>query len=305
MSKKMSFAIVAATCAGILASATVASALSITQTTDGTALGVALGGSGLTINSVDITNGNEWKQFGTYTGFISGPVTIGNGIVLSTGKVKETTYEFKSGVDGTDTTPSTDTGASGTAAFDNYGDAGHIVNFSDSYDVAALTVNFTLTAASQVGFDFIFGSVEFPEYTSEYTDAFLAFLDGTAVVNQIVFDASGNAVQVGSTFASALTTLDQNTAFAAPHGLLKLETYTQDKLSPGPHWISFQIGDVNDRRLDSAVFISNFRAGDGPGGTNNPPTVPEPSSLLLLGSALVALAAWRRKATGKIKGCER
>jgi hypothetical protein len=298
MSNKMSFAIVAAACAGVLASATFASALTITQTTDGTVLGAALGGGGgLTIDSVDITNGNEWKQFGTYTGFTSAPVTIGNGIVLSTGKVVQTTAAFNNGEQGTDTTPNTDTGANGTPAFDNYG-SGHIDNFIGSIDVAALTVDFTLAAASQVGFDFIFGSVEFPRYTSEYTDAFLAFLDGTAVGNQIVFDASGNAVQVGNTFASALRSDDTNTAFAAPHGLLKLEIYTQGVLSAGSHWISFQIGDVNDRRLDSAVFISNFRG-------TTPPTVPEPSSLLLLGSGLVALATWHRKVTVKIRGCER
>lgn len=298
MSKKMAFAMVAAACAGILASATFASALTITRTTDGTALGAALGGGGgLTITDVMRTNGTA-KQFGTYTGFTSGPVTIGDGVVLSTGKVVQTTAVFNNGVQGTDTTPNTDTGANGTAAFDAYG-SGHIVNFNSSYDVAALTVEFTLTAASQVGFDFIFGSVEFPQYTSEYTDAFLAFLDGTTVGNQIVFDASGNAVQVGSTFASALTTTDANTVFGYPHGLVKLETYTQGVLLEGKHSISFQIGDVNDRRLDSAVFISNFRAGEGPGGTN-PPTVPEPSSLLLLGSSLVALAAWHRKVTIKI-----
>ena len=294
MSKKMSFAIVAAACVGILASATVASALSITQTTNGTVLGAALGGGGLTIDSVIITNGAP-KQFGTYTGFTSGLVTMGDGIVLSTGKVVQTTAASNNGVLGTATTPSTDTGADGTAAFNAYG-PGHIANFTESNDVAALNVNFTLGAASQVGFDFIFGSVEFPEYTSNYTDAFLAFLDGTDVGNQIVFDASSNAVQVGSTFASALTTADTNTAFAAPHGLLKLETYTQGMLSVGSHSISFQIGDVNDRRLDSAVFISNFRAGEGPGGTY-PPSVPEPSSLLLLSASLVALAVWRRTVT--------
>jgi hypothetical protein len=296
MSKKMSFAIVAAACAGILASATVASALSITQTTAGTALRDALGGGGLTINSVTITNGHE-KQFGIYREFTSAPVTIGDGVVLSTGKVVQTTAAFNNGVQGTATTPNTDTGANGTAEFDAYGTA-HIANFNHSNDVAALTVNFTLTAASQVGFDFIFGSVEFPQYTSNFTDAFLAFLDGTDVGNQIVFDASGHAVQVGNTFASALRTDDTNTAFAGFHGLVKLETYTQGVLSAGNHWISFQIGDVNDRRLDSAVFISNFRAGDGPGGTN-PPTVPEPSSLLLLGASLMALAAWRRKVTAE------
>ncbi len=271
-----------------MASATFASALSITQTIDGAVLGAALGGGGgLTIDSVAITNGYA-KQFGTYTGFTSGPVTIDDGIVLSTGKVVQTTATFNNAVQGTATTPNTDTGANGTAAFDAYG-PGHIANFTNSNDVAALTVTFSLSVASQVGFDFIFGSVEFPQYTSNFTDAFLAFFDGTAVGNQIVFDTSGNAVQVGSTFAGALTTADTNTAFAYPHGLLKLETYTQGELSVGSHSISFQIGDVNDRRLDSAVFISNFRAGDGPGGTITP------LSLSRLPCSFSALASWHSR----------
>lgn len=274
-----------------LVSATGASALSITQTTNTLALGNALGGSGLVINSVVLTNGFA-SQFGTYTGFTSAPVTIGDGVVLSTGQVVQTTAAFNNGVQGVFTTPSTDTAQPGTAAFNAYG-PGHITNFSQSFDVASLQVNFTLSVPSQVGFSFIFGSVEYPQYTANYTDAFLAFLDGTGTANQIVFDASNNAVQVGSSFAGALTTADTNTAFANPHGLLQLQTFTQNQLSAGAHTITFQIGDVNDHILDSAVFISNFHAGTGAGGTT--PTVPEISSVLLLGAGLAGLGMLRRQ----------
>lgn len=288
MRKNLSLGMVAAACVGVLATAPYASALTVTQTTNGTTLGTALGGGGLTINSVTTSNGAA-SQFGTYTGFTSAPVTIGDGVVLSTGQVVQTTAAFKSA----GSSPSTDTGASGTAAFDAYG-PGHITNFQSSHDVAALDVNFTLAAPSQVGFDFIFGSVEYPVFTSSFTDAFVAFLDGTGVSNQIVFDASNNAVQVGGTFASALTTADTNTAFAGVHGLVKLQTFTVGALSAGAHTISFQVGDVNDHILDSAVFISNFHAGQGSGGTK-PPSVPEPSTVLLLSSGLVGLVAWKRK----------
>jgi hypothetical protein len=60
------------------------------------------------------------------------------------------------------------------------------------------------------------------ENTLFYTNAFRAFLDSTDSSSQIVFDASNNAVQVGSTFAYALTMADTNTAFSNPHGLLNL-----------------------------------------------------------------------------------
>jgi hypothetical protein len=206
---------------------------------------------------------------------------------MSSGLATQTTAAFHS----SGGTPSTDTGQPGTAEFNAYG-PGHITNFSSSNDVAALQVNFTLASPSQVGFQFVFGSVEFPVYTNSFTDAFLAFLDGTAASNQIVFDKSGNPVQVGTTFANALTTADTNTAFANPHGLLALQTFTENKLAAGPHSILFEVGDVNDHILDSAVFISDFHAGEGGGGTG--PIVPVPNTMLLLGSGLMGLTAYVR-----------
>jgi hypothetical protein len=266
--------------------ATPASALIITQTTSDAALSAALGGGGgLTITSSTVVNGAA-QQFGTYTGFSSPPVTLGNGVVLSSGKAGDTTaasHNYYS-------SPSTNTGASGTAEFNAYG-LGHIANFNNSNDVAALQVTFTLASASQVGFSFVFGSVEYPVYVGNYTDAFLAFLDGTGISNQIVFDATNQAVQVGSSFASALTTADTNSAFFNPHGLVKLQTFTVGELAAGTHTITFEVGDVNDHELDSAAFITNLHAGSGQGGTS---PVPEPSSLSLFGIGLAGLLASRR-----------
>jgi hypothetical protein len=272
--------------------ATSASAMVVTQTTDGTLLGNALGGGGLTIDSVSIANGAD-AQFGTYTGFTSAPVTITDGVVLSSGQVVQVTPAFNNGQQGSGTTPSTNTGENGTAEFDAYG-PGHISNFTSSNDVAALSVAFTLSAPSQVGFDFIFGSVEFPQFTSNFTDAFVAFLDGTLPADQIIFDASNNAVQVGSSFASALTTADTNSAFADPHGLMKLQTFT-NVLAAGAHTITFEVGDVNDHILDSAAFISNFHAGEGTTGTGTG-NVPEPASMGLVSLGVAGfLWASRRK----------
>jgi len=294
MSKIFIGTVFGASCGAIFASVLSASALTITQTTTPADLTTALSGGGLAITSVTVNNGAS-SQFGTYTGFTSPPVTIGNGVVLSTGQVIQTTAAFHS----SSGSPDTNTGQPGTAEFNAYG-PGHITGFNNSNDVASLTVNFTLSAPSQVGFDFIFGSVEFPVFTNSFTDAFLAFLDGTATANQISFDASNNAVQVGSSFAGQLTTADTNTAFSDPHGLLKLQTFTANQLSAGAHSIIFEVGDVNDHALDSAVFISNLHAGAGTGGTGPVTpigTVPEPATLLLFGSGLTGLIWWRVRHT--------
>jgi PEP-CTERM motif len=275
-------------CAFVLATAASASTMTVTQTTDGPTLAAALGGGvGMTIDSASITNGDD-AQFGIFSNFTSPPVTIGDGVVMSTGFAENTTADSHSVLN----LPSNNMGVGGTAEFDAYG-PGHITNFNSSNDVAALMVNFTLSAPSQVGFDFIFGSVEYPVFVGSFTDSFLAFLDGTAVSNQIVFDGAGQAVQVGNTFSSELTTADTNSAFSDPHGLVTLQTFT-NTLSAGSHSIVFEVGDVNDHILDSAVFLSNLRAGTGPIGTSNSTSavsdeVPEPGTLTMFGVGIACL----------------
>jgi hypothetical protein len=287
LNNKVKFALMAAIFA--LDVTNMASALTITQTTTSATLATALGGGGgLTITSATVMNGAT-GQFGTYTGFTSPPVSIGNGVVMSTGLVTQSTAAFAS----PGSSPSSDMGWAGTSEFDAYG-PGHITNFVKSYDAASLQVSFTLAAASQVGFSFIFGSVEYPVYVNSYSDAFLAFLDGTATANQIVFDTSNNAVQVGTTFAGSLTTGDTNTSFTKPHGLLALTTFTTGALTAGAHTLTFEIADVNDHVLDSGVFITNLHAGTGGGGTN--PSVPDVGTTAsLLGLAMLGMAGLRRK----------
>jgi len=160
-----------------------------------------------------------------------------------------------------------DSGA--TPEFDEYGfTSGNIENFGGSYDVSAILVEFTLEEDSQVKFDFLFGSVEYPYWTSQFTDAFLVFLDGTAPSDQVTYDNAGSAVQVGSSFAGLETTEDQNSAFSNPHGILHHLTTTTPELSKGKHVLIFEVGDVNDHILDSAVFIANLRTGSGSTGTD-------------------------------------
>jgi len=264
----------------VAGSASFASAMTVLQTTNPTALGAVLdGGAGITINSVTINNGAS-GQFGTYTGFSSLPITLGDGIVMSTGLATQTTASYHS----TGNAPASNTGVGSTPEFTNYA-SGRVANFNSGNDVASLTVHFTLASAGNVKFDWGFGSVEYPQWTSSFTDAFFAFLDGTSTANQIVYDASHNPVQVGSSFASSLITNETNTAFSNPHGFMGLTT-TTGSLAAGEHSLTFEIGDVNDHDLDSAVFISALQAlqpGEGGGGGDTPLTeelssIPEPST---------------------------
>ncbi len=249
--------------------------IATTPTEDPSVLTAALHASGLTITSASIRNGVA-GQFGTYTQFSTLPVTIRDGVVLSSGNVAsigplsealDPLYEPSSPPMAVNS-PMSMTGDGGTPEFNAYGDrSNNIHNFEASYDVAALEVQFTLAAPSRIQFDFIFGSVEFPYWTNQFTDAFLVFLDGTQPETQIAFDTNNKPVQVGRSFANLTMTGDANTALAAPHGLIHHLTTTSPVLAAGPHTIIFEVGDVNDQALDSAVFIANFRTGDGVPGT--------------------------------------
>jgi hypothetical protein len=244
-------------------------------TMDPTALGAALNASGLTITSVSIRNG-QTGQFGTYSHFTALPVTIRDGVVLSSGNVTsigplvevlDPAYDPWSPPGAVNSWMDIEHDGN-TSEFDDYGLVpGHIENFQGSFDVAALDVRFTLSQPSQIQFDFVFGSVEFPKYTSSFTDAFVVFLDGTTPDDQIAFDLGDAAVQVGESFSARTTTADTNTAFAAPHGLINHLTTTSAVLPAGSHRLIFEVGDVNDHALDSAVFIANLRAGAGTIGT--------------------------------------
>ena len=301
-----------------LGSIPVRGAIITTPTMDSGALENALDAHGLNVESISISNGVA-GQFGTYSNFNLPPVTIRNGIVLSTGNVANL-GPFAKPPGYSDPTSNSDpnvsapppqvnnpmdpNGLGGTPEFDAYGLSSitpgttRIENFVDSHDVAVLRIDFTLDNPSPVKFDFIFGSVEYPYWTSQFTDAFLVFLDGKTPADQITFDAAGNPVQVGNSFAGLETTGDLNTAFSSPHALIHHLTTTTAMLSDGLHTLWFEIGDVNDQVLDSAVFIANFRAEEGQEGTE--PTdddlfVPEPASLSIMAIGSLLMLRRRRR----------
>jgi MYXO-CTERM domain-containing protein len=266
-----------------LASAGGANALVVTQDTNGTDLLNALVPNQAEFGSISASyTAGAAAQVGTYTGFTSLPVTLGNGIVLSTGNAFDTKGPASAG-----SLPSTDEGGGSTAEINAYA-PGHITNWNASFDAARLTVNFSLATPSAVAFSFVFGSIEYPIYVNDFTDAAYVFLDGA----QITFDGNGNPVQVGTSFAGSLTTADTNTSFANPHGLIGPLTTTSGLLAAGAHSILFEVADTNDHILDSGLFVSNFHTTEptGPGPcTVNCTVVPEPASLAALAPGLLAL----------------
>ena len=106
----------------------------VTPTTNPADLQSALNATGLTITSVSIVNGTD-GQFGTYTNFTTPPVTIGNGVILSSGNVAFVGPPADPILDYPQ--PYYDMATSGTAEFNAYG-PGRIENFGSSNDVAAL-----------------------------------------------------------------------------------------------------------------------------------------------------------------------
>ena len=235
----------------------------VTQTTDEAALADALNADGLTINSVTVVQGAA-EQFGTYFNFLTPPILIGDGIIVSSGSVLHVAPPPDPSLESP--MPSYDMTGAGTTEFDAYG-PGHIDNFQGCYDVAVVRVDFHLEEDSEIKFDIVFGSVEYPYYTSSFTDAFLVFLDDTLPENQITFDDNGTPVQVGDSFAGLESTADLNSVFADPHAVLPRLTTTSAKLESGDHTLWFEVGDVNDGILDSAAFIANLRADAGTQGT--------------------------------------
>jgi hypothetical protein len=276
-----------------------ARAMVVTPTTDPTALLDALVANPSAFSSISASyDYGDPQQIGTYTGFNLPPVTMPNGVVMSTGLAAQTTAAYHStGFSPSTELPVTATSGGSTPEIDAYA-AGHVANWSSSHDAAKLTLHFTLAAPTAVSFAFSFGSVEYPAFTSTYTDAFYAFLDGT----QISFDSQGNPVQVGNSFASTLTTEDQNTAFSDPHGLIGVLTTESGTLSAGAHVISFEVADTNDQDLDSAVFLTDFGTTTNAGGpTTNPSGLPEPGSMAIIGVAVGGLG-WVRRRRGGLRG---
>lgn len=188
---------------------------------------------------------SHWSpnQAGSYKNIPDiGNIKMDDGIVLSTGFAVDCIG------------PNDHSSKSGQGGYPGDPEINEIIG-NQTNDVAAFEISFESDSSIQgFSFTFAFGSEEYPAYVgSQYIDAFVVILDG----ENICHDLNNNFISVNN----SLFNIDNNDT---PSINLQWNGFTyvikvSEKLSPGDHTIKFAVADVGDFRLDSGVFLSNFK----------------------------------------------
>ncbi|NJC05352.1 hypothetical protein GGQ97_001145 [Sphingomonas kaistensis] len=258
--------------AALMASAAPAMAVDTVLNNNGTQLGSALTGTGITVNSSSLTTNT---QNGTFTNGTAG-VGISQGVVLTTGSL----------------------GCVGSANTTS--------QCSGDGDSSNLTLNFTTTSDS-LFFNYVFASEEYNEFVgTNFNDFFQLLLNGPGFnnVNLAQVPGGGGAVTINNVnLGSNAGFFRNNEGGALPvgyDGLTTVLTASALGLTAGANYsLSFIIQDVGDSSYDSAVFI-----GGGSVGTVQTPigAVPEPSTwaMMLLGFGAIGASMRRRRSVNAV-----
>lgn len=186
--------------------------------------------------------------------------SLGKGIVLTSGNAK---------IPSTNT--STGFGSSNGAAGD--ADLTKIVNElfpgSASFDAAVLEFSFTITqpteaatdpskTLTQVTFDILFGSDEYPEYVGQFVDIAAVYVDD---VNYAFFENGKPLSVIEDNLTPGNFYDNKDRALAIEYdGMSAALKITGNLSGSGTHKIRIAIADTKDSILDSGVFISNLVA---------------------------------------------
>ena len=263
-----------------------AHALTVTPTSDATTLVNTLLGSGVSVVSSSFTGDSQ--STGLFSG-AGGAIGINSGVILTSGQAILAT--------GPNDQPGAgaNNGLGGTAALNA------LIPGYSTYDATLLDIVFT-SDTGNLFFNFVFASEEYNQYVgSSFNDVFGFFLDG---VNIALLPngspVSINNVNLGANSAyyinNSVTDGVDGPVVPSPadtqyDGFTTVLTAQALGLAAGQHTISLQIADAGDGVLDSAIFLQG-----GSFGGDDPSPVPEPGTMLLIGSGLLGLFGLRRKA---------
>ncbi len=221
----------------VLAQAPPAAALDITPTGDGAVLaGATLSGGGVTVTSTTFTG--EAAAAGTY---VAGPLGIADGALFTSGAAVDALP------------PNDDEGT--TTMWDGPGDplCEALMGGGTSNDAVRLEIVFELQDGFDgIGFEYIVGSEEYPEYVdSEFNDAVGVFLDG---VNHAL-DAAGNPITITGPFFSGTSVV---TATGTEYDGSTPRLQQQVPLTPGEHTLIIVVCDASDSSYDTGLFLAGL-----------------------------------------------
>ena len=263
-------------------------ALSITNMTTAANLATALTGSGVSISNV--TYAGDTLASGTFTGGVAGGLGIESGVVLTSSHVTPFLNHSNN--------------STGSYTINNSAGSGNV----HLNGVATGSVN----DASMLGFDFVsngdaayfnyvFGSEEYNEWVgSQYNDVFGFFVAGVTTpspfVNVALIPGTSTPVAINNVNNGSYSAYyNDNTGGAFANELDGFTTVLQAQvtgLTAGETYhIDMAVCDVGDSAYDAAVFIQAGSFSDKP----TDPSIPEPGTMLLLGSGLLGLVGYRKK----------
>jgi hypothetical protein len=238
-------------------------AFSVTQDNNSNNLLNSLLGDTTGLSSFTVSTTGNAQAFGL---FKDDPFGLGQGVVLSTGKVVDVVG------------PNNSTGKS--TSFGTSGDT------PGSFDLAKIDISFTTdNTADKLFFNYVFGSEEFLEYAGTgFNDSFELLLNGT----NLALLANGKPVTVNNLAASSSGPFDpafiNNTGNDTQlDGYTKILTFAGLLNKNATNTLSIKIKDMGDSVLDSAVFIQGKSVG-----TTLPPSNSVPEPLTILGTLTAA-----------------